>query len=139
MTEQRYCDFCGRSEGDLWAQAPQTAPVLTRDEDGLWVCHLCRARLVLPPVGEDNPLPAVLAPLVGQSAGAICRTLQLPYAPPYQTALDAAAQIAYDEDRFMSSWLFVTQWPDGTTVWQDPEEDSRAAVGPDGSIRVLPR
>ena len=139
MINQRYCDFCGRPEHDLAAQSPTTEPVMARDEDGLWICRQCRARLVLPPIGEDSAPPEALAPLVGQSAGAICRTLNLPYAPPYQAAIDAASQIAYDEDRYMSSWLFVTQWPDGTTVWQDPEEDSRVAVTPDGSIRVLPR
>jgi ribosomal protein L37AE/L43A len=139
MAEQRRCDFCGRSERDLSTQAPAALPALARDEDGLWVCRQCRAKLVLPPVGEAVELPEALAPLVGQSAGAICRTLNLPYAPPYQSAIDAAARIAYDEDRYMSSWLFVTQWLDGTTVWQAEDGDARAVVAPDGSVRVLPR
>ena len=104
------------------------------------MCHRCRARLVLPPVGKEaGELGEELEALVGQSAGAICHTLNLPYEPPYQTILDAASKIAYDEDRFMSAWFFVTQWPDGTTVWRAESGEAVAFVTPDGSVRIRSR
>jgi hypothetical protein len=136
LTGQRACDFCGRSEIDLRAQAPIGLAVVELDEDGLWVCYNCRAKLVLSPVGEAVDLAEGLDTLVGQSAGAICYTLNLPYEPPYRPVIDAASKIAYDEDRYMSAWSFVTQWPDGATVWRAEDGDSIAVVTPDGSIRV---
>ena len=114
-------------------------PALELDEDGLWVCRDCRSRLVLPAVGEAVDVPAGLEGLVGKSAGAICRTLNLPFDPPYRSVVDAASRIAYDEDRYMSSWLFVTQWPDGTTVWRSEDGTATAEVAVDGSIRLLQR
>ena len=139
MSEQRTCDFCGRSEIELRAEAPAGLPVMERDEDGLWACFRCHARLVLPPVGEVLDVPEELGLLVGKSAGAICRTLNLPYEPPYQVVIDAASRIAYDEDRYMSAWSFVTQWLDGTTVWRAEDGSSVALVAPDGSIHVQRR
>ena len=137
MSEQRCCDFCGRSEIELSAQSLDISPVMELDEDGLWVCHNCRAKLVLPTVGQEaGDLVDELNVLVGESAGAICRTLNLPYEPPYQTIIDAASKIAYDEDRFMSAWSFVTQWLDGTTVWRAEDGESIAVVAPGGSVRV---
>ncbi len=107
------------------------------DEDGLWVCFHCHAKLVLPPLGEETAdLTEELRALVGKSAGAICHTLNLPYEPPYQSVIDAASQIAYDEDRYMSAWSFVIEWPDGTTVWRAEDRSALAMVAPDGSIRV---
>ena len=139
MSERRTCDFCGRSEIELLAQAPNGLPVVELDEDGLWVCGNCRTKLVLPPVGEAVDLPEGLGALVGQSAGAICYTLNLPYEPPYRSVIDAASKIAYDEDRYMSAWSFVTQWADGTTVWRAEDGGSIAVVAPDGSICVRDR
>ena len=139
MSEQRCCDFCGRSEIDLLAQAPVGSPAMELDEDGLWVCYDCRAKHVLPPVGEAVDLAKELETLVGKSAGAICRTLNLPYEPPYRSVIDAASKIAYDEDRYMSAWSFVTQWPDETTVWRTEDGGSIAVVAPDGSVRVQRR
>jgi hypothetical protein len=107
------------------------------DEDGLWVCYDCRARLVLPPLGKEAAEPGEeLRALVGKSAGAICHTLNLPYEPPYETIIDAASRMAYDEDRFMSAWSFATQWLDGTTVWRAEDGEAVAVVAPDGSVRV---
>ena len=137
LSQQRCCDFCGRSEIELSAQSLDISPVMELDEDGLWVCHNCRAKLVLPTVGQEaGGLVDELNVLVGESAGAICRTLNLPYEPPYQTIIDAASKIAYDEDRFMSAWSFVTQWLDGTTVWRAEDGEAIAVVAPDGSVRV---
>jgi hypothetical protein len=136
MTEPRCCDFCGRSERELSAGAPLGKPVLELDEDDLWVCYQCRKRLVLPPVGKSEELAEGLEALVGKSAGAICLTLNLPYAPPYQPVIDAASKIAYDEDRYMSTWSFVTQWLDGTTVWRSEDGSATALVTPDGTVRI---
>jgi len=137
VSEQRCCDFCGRSEIELTAQILDGSAVMELDEDGLWVCYDCRARLVLPPLGKEAAEPGEeLRALVGKSAGAICHTLNLPYEPPYQTIIDAASRIAYDEDRFMSAWSFVTQWFDGTTVWRAEDGEAVAVVAPDGSVRV---
>jgi len=140
LSEQRCCDFCGRSEIELSAQIIDGSPVLALDEDGLWVCRNCRAKLVLPTVGkETGELVEELRALVGESAGAICRTLNLPYEPPYQSVIDAASRIAYDEDRFMSAWSFVTRWSDGTTVWCAEAGGPVAIVTPDGTVRIEPR
>jgi hypothetical protein len=102
LSEQPGCDFCGRSEAELSVQVADGSATLEMDADGLWICRDCRARLVLPPVGETAAmeLDEELLPLVGKSAGAICFTLNLPYEPPYQSVIDAASKIAYDEDRF---------------------------------------
>ncbi len=140
MSEQRYCDFCGRSEIDLLAQAPLGLLVMELDEDDFWVCHHCPAKLVLSSVGEETgDLVDVLRTLVGKSAGAICHTLNLPYEPPYRSVIDAAAKIANDEDRYMSAWSFVIEWPDGTTVWRAEDRSFLAIVEPDGSIRMQHR
>jgi hypothetical protein len=137
LSEQRCCDICGRSEIALSAQAPDRSPVMELDEDGLWVCHRCRAKLVLAAVGKEaEELAEELDALVGESAGAICHTLNLPYEPPYQSVIDAASKIAYDEDRFMSAWLFASQWLDGTTVWWAENGEAIAVVTPDGSVRI---
>jgi len=113
------------------------------DEDGLWVCSECKARLIGQPTGyldeDDCELDARIKALVGKSAGAICRTMNLPYVPPYQTMIDAASRIAYDEDRYMSAWLFVTQWMDGTTLWQNEDRSARALVSADGSVQIQAR
>lgn len=140
MSEQRCCDFCGRSEIELAAQSIDRSHVLELDEDGLWVCRNCRANLVLPAIGKEaGELVEELQALVGESAGAICHTLNLPYEAPYQTLIDAASVIAYDQDRFMSAWSFVTQWLDGTTVWRAEDGEAVAVVGPDGSVRLRSR
>jgi hypothetical protein len=136
MAERRTCDFCGRSERELSPGAPFGVPVLALDQDELWVCYLCRKRLVLPPVGQGEELAEGLEALVGKSAGAICLTLNLPDVPPYSSVIEAAAKIAYDEDRYMSAWSFVTQWLDGTTVWRAEDGSATAMVAPDGSVRV---
>ena len=136
MTELRCCDFCGRSEIDLLVGTPIGSPAMELDEDGLWVCQDCRSKLLLPPVGEAVDLPEGLEHLVGESAGSICRTLNLPYEPPYRSVIDAASKIAYDENRYMSTWSFLTQWLDGTTVWRAEDGGSIALVAPDGSIRM---
>lgn len=108
------------------------------DEDDLWVCSICRKSLKTSPTNQVDvdDLDDRLKKLVGKSAGAICRTENLPFVPPYQTILEAASRIAYDEDRYMSGWTFATQWPDGTTVWRSPDKSAKAIVDPRGSVQI---
>ena len=124
------CDICGRTQASL-----------ELDVDGLWICETCRSRLMTQPVGEaeDDALDPELQPLVGKSAGAICRTLELPFVPPFESVIRAASQIAYDQDLYMSAWLFVTQWQDGTTVWRTAEGDATALVSPQGEVDIKKR
>ncbi len=139
-SEQRSCDFCGRSESDVLAQNPGSRPALELDVDDLRICQDCRAKLVLPTVDDQTgELPPELQVLVGKSAGAICYTLNLPYEPPYRSVIDAASKIAYDEDRFMSTWSFVAQWLDGSTLWRAVDGADQAVVAPDGSVRLRSR
>jgi hypothetical protein len=141
MSEQKSCDFCGRFEAELPTPSQEGAAKLELGEDGLWVCHDCRARLLPPPVGEvaNAELPEEIRALVGKSAGAICSVLNLPYEPPYRSVIDAAQTIAYDEDRYMSAWSFVSQWLDGTTVWRDEDGSATAIVTEDGAVQIEPR
>jgi len=137
--EERSCDICGRSESALIIESQEDSrPGLQVDEDGLWMCKACQERLWTRPVVLDDALEIdeELRALVGKSAGAICRTLELPLVPPYETVLEAASKIAYDQDLFMSAWLFVSQWGDGTTVWREPEGQATALVIPDGTVNI---
>ena len=134
------CDICGRSGSIDPSRQRKGRRVIEMDEDDLWICQECQARLTSKPVGsedeKDGELDEKLTALVGKSVGAICLTLNLPYEIPYQPIIDAASKIAYDEDRYMSAWSFVTQWIDGTTVWQSEDRRARALVLPDGTIHV---
>jgi hypothetical protein len=140
MSDQKRCDFCGRSEDEL-PEAEDDANKLTLDSDSLWVCLKCKDKLVTRPGEQQTPndIDDALLPLIGQNAGAICRTLALPYEPPYKHVLNAASTIAYDEDYYMSTWTFVSQWLDGTTVWRCPDGTSQAFVSADGSLRITSR
>ena len=141
MNRSPVCDFCGRHGTTILSHGLSDHRELRMDEDGLWVCSECQARLISKPTesedNEDSELDEKVQALVGKSAGAICRTLELQYVPPYQAIIDAASKIAYDEDRYMSSWLFVTQWMDGTTVWQSEDLSAKALVSPDGDTSVI--
>jgi hypothetical protein len=141
MSKPRHCDLCGRSETELFLEAPDGFSPLEIDGDGLWMCRDCRLRRFTAPIGEVSnvELPEELRTLTGKSAGAICSVLNLPYAPPYRSVIDAAHTIAYDQDLYMSAWSFVTQWLDGTTVWQDEDGGTTALVTPDASVRIEPR
>ena len=107
------------------------------------MCGLSSWSITSEPTGyldeDEGELDDRLQALVGESAGAICRTLNLAYVPPYQSIIDAASRIAYDEDRYMSAWLFVTQWMDGSTLWQTEDGSARALVSPDGNVRIETR
>jgi hypothetical protein len=140
MPDQKRCDFCERPEDTLPEPTPGSDK-LSLDADGLWVCQECRSELVTQPTDQQTPalLEEALLPLVGQSSGAICRTLALPYKPPYRNILDAALTIAYDEDYYMSTWTFVSQWLDGTTVWRSPDGTSEAFVSTEGDLRIISR
>ena len=120
------CDICGRVEDSSQDHAIK----LEIDADGLWICSICRKNLIAIPIGQEaDELDERIKALVGKSAGAICRTMNLPFVYPYRSIMEAAARIAYDEDRYMSAWSFVTQWMDGTTVWQSADKRSRVIVG----------
>jgi len=136
MSDESKCDFCGCSERDLKSHGIKRSPVIEIDQDGLWVCSNCRPKLLTPAGGDDTSDQGELRELIGKSAGAICYTLNLPYEPPYQHVIDSAARIAYDEDRYMSTWSFVTQWLGGTSVWRSPGGEASALVTPDGSIQI---
>jgi hypothetical protein len=140
MHELPVCDFCGRPETISQGQHPDDQRELELDQDGLWVCSDCKARLTGKPTDhpadDEGELDERIKALVGKSAGAICRTLNLPYVPPYQSIIDAASRIAYDEDRYMSAWLFVTLWMDGTTVWQSEDRSARALVSAEGTVQT---
>ena len=140
MPEQKLCDFCSRPEDALPESTPG-ADKLVMDADGLWVCPECKIKLVTQPTDQPRShlIEDALLLLVGQSAGAICRTLALPYEPPYRKILDAASTIAYDEDYYMSTWTFVSQWLDGTTVWHSPDGASAAFVSTDGDLHIVSR
>ena len=135
------CDICVRAEKDLQEQNPRSSFQLERDEDGLWICAECRANMTSAPTGsaDDDQLNDKLKELVGKSAKAICHTLNLPYVDPYKSVIDAASKIAYDEDRYLSAWSFVTQWGDGTTVWQSADKNKKALVYPDGRVEFQGR
>ena len=130
MTTELTCDICGR---------PVPVDKLELDADALWICADCRPVLVTRPVapGGNDELDEQLQKLVGQSAGAICHTLDLPFVPPYDTIITAAARIAYDEDRYMSAWSFLTQWPDGTTVWLSADKHRKAMVTLNGEVHIV--
>ncbi len=128
MTNLQQCDICGQSKSDLKI-----------DADSLWICPACQKQIKTKPVSLENSefeLADELKPLVSKSAGAICRTLEIPQAPPYDTVLKAATRIGYDQDRFMSAWLFVTQWQDGTTVWRASDGSATAQVSIDGTVSI---
>jgi hypothetical protein len=105
MRKLATCDFCGRSERDLQRQTEGGSHEIEIDEDGLSTCGECKARLIGAPLGstdEDEQDDRIRA-LIGKSAGAICRTMNLPYIPLYQSIIDAVSIIAYDEGRYMSA------------------------------------
>lgn len=138
MSEEKFCDFCGRFEHELPEPKDKRGVKLVIDEDGLWICSDCRSRISSDPVGDgwESKLVDEIKALIGKSAGAICRTLELPHEPPYEFVLDAASKIGYDEDLYMSDWLFVNQWQDGSTVWRSGDGRGMVIVKPDGSIQV---
>jgi hypothetical protein len=139
MQELQFCDICGRSEDQLRQELPGKSFRLVMDDDGLWLCPDCRGRLTTRPVSreeeEDDELDDEIKALIGRTAGAICRTLNLPYTPPYQLVIDAASCIAYDEDVHMSNWTFAALWLDGTTVWRSEDGAATALVSDDGQVR----
>lgn len=138
MDKLANCDICGRSEKDLQPASPGGSLQIERDEDGLWICGECRTNMTGAPTGsaDEDLLDDRLKGLVGKSAGAICYSMNLPYVQPYKGVIEAASKIAYDEDRYMSTWSFVFQWADGTTVWQSADRSKKALVYPDGGLEI---
>lgn len=115
MIDKRSCDICGLSETELRLEQISDTLPLQVDEDGLWICNVCQKRLTTKPPAQELTLnlDEKLVALVGKSAGAICRTLELPFVPPFDGVIEAASKIAYDQDRYMSAWavrLTVARW-----------------------------
>lgn len=135
----KICDICGRDEFHKSRDIEGSAVEITFTHDGLWICQDCRKNYHGNPeeIIAEVEMDEVLLPLIGQSAGAICRTLEIPDQLPFQSILEAASRIAYDEDMYMSAWTFLTQWLDGTTVWLSEDQSSRAIVNPNGEIRLI--
>ena len=138
MIHIRYCDICGRSETEFLADKISNSDQIVRRAGGLFLCQVCDKKLTKDDFNQDveTYLDELLVPLVGKSAGAICRTLGLPFIPPYESVIEAASAIAYDQDLYMSAWTFETQWQNGTTVWRDPEDHAIAHVTPDLIVKV---
>ena len=135
----KICDICGRDEFHESRNLEWSAIEITLTHDGLWICQDCRKNYHGNPeeIITEEEIDNALLPLIGQSAGAICRTLEIPYQPPFQSILEAASRIAYNEDKYMSAWTFLTQWLDGTTVWLSEDQSSRAVVNPNGGILLF--
>ena len=74
--------------------------------------------------------------LVGRNASMIAyANLQYDNHPLVEAVLDAAILIRA-EPHYLSTWLYVAQWEDGTTIWRAPDGDATATVTREGSIRV---
>ena len=140
MPEEKYCDICARFEHELPDPADAKKPKLTIDEDGLWLCNECGGKVTTEPIGDgwDVALDEKVAALIGTSAAMISRELELPDEPPYQIVLAAAAKPAFGDNALMSSWLFVNQWLDGSTVWRAEDGRGLVIVEPNGSIQLNP-
>lgn len=138
MNKSRLCDICGRSEKTVSEEGLNERSQIQIDVNGLWLCNDCSKRVQShPPIQDpEKSLDPELKSLIGKSAGAICRTLELPYIPPFDIVIEAASKIAYDNDMFMSAWLFVTLWQNGTSVWCEPDGSATALVTPDGNVNI---
>jgi len=136
MSAVLVCDICGRSAAEI-SRRPMEGTAL-RIENGLRLCRDCSTRLATHQKDDAlNKEPdEQLALVIGKSAGAICLTMNLPYEPPYCAIIDAASKIAYDEDRYMSAWIFDSLWLDGTTVWHEEDGSAVALVYADGSVDI---
>lgn len=134
----KICDICGGDEFSEQKESQDTSRGISLN-GGLWICDKCMTKIQLQPVEiiDEEEISDDLKPLIGKSAGAICFTLELPYQEPFQSIIDAASRIAYDEDRHMSTWSFMTQWLDGTTVWLSEDETIKAIVNPNGGIQII--
>jgi hypothetical protein len=77
-----------------------------------------------------------LESLVGRNASQIAyANLQYDAHPLVEAVLDAAILIRA-EPHYLSTWVYITQWPDGTTIWHAPDGDAVATVFRDGTIHV---
>jgi hypothetical protein len=70
--------------------------------------------------------------LTGMSAGEIAHS-DFPMGDPVLDSIVEAAAIVQESIR--SAWFFVERWPDGTTVWREPEGRAVAVVSSEGEIR----
>jgi hypothetical protein len=139
--DERRCDLCGRTEGEILAQTPGTVQALELNGMGLWLCLQCRSQPSTGPssLDEDREVyefPAELRPLLNKSAGAICMTMDLPRRPPFREIVEDAYVL---QGRTMGAWIFVTQWNDGSTIWRSPDGLQVAIIKFDGTMRIEQR
>jgi hypothetical protein len=73
--------------------------------------------------------------LTSMSAGEIAHGDFLIGDPVLDSIVEAAAVV---QESIRSPWRFVERWPDGTTVWREPEGRALAVVTSDGEIREEP-
>ena len=59
-----------------------------------------------------------------------------PMGNPALDSIVEAAAVIWESVR--STWLFVELWPDGTTVWREPDDRAIVVVSPEGEIREEP-
>ena len=74
--------------------------------------------------------------LLGMSAGAVCRVLDNPAGSAVESIIEAAYEIAYEQDRHMSTWVLAGFSDEGGSVWRSPDGESLAEVGADGRIEI---
>ena len=55
--------------------------------------------------------------------------------PVLDSIVEAAVVV---QESIRSGWFFVECWPDGTTVWREPEGRALAVVSSEGEIREEP-
>ena len=73
--------------------------------------------------------------LTGMSAGEIAHAGFAMGDPVLDSIVEAAVVV---QESIRSPWFFVERWPDGTTVWREPEGKALAVVSSGGEIREEP-
>jgi hypothetical protein len=74
--------------------------------------------------------------LLGMSAGAVCRVLDDPAGSAVERIVEAAYEIAYEQDRYMSAWVLAGFSDGGGSTWRSPDGESIAEVGIDLRIEI---
>jgi hypothetical protein len=138
--EERRCDMCGRTEGEIGAAGTGEFSRLELCGNGWWLCRHCQSQVNPKPAKEDGEeeyeeyqLPPELHALVGKSAGTVCMILDLPKRPPYKQIIEDATVLQLQA---MTAWTFVTERDDGSSIWESPDKRSAAIVKFNGAVQV---